>query len=73
MTTYNATIGTKWMDRNNRECVVFDIYTTTNTAGIEMRKEYASYHTFLGQRVEHLDNLVTIAKGIHRKLSYATK
>lgn len=59
-------IGTEWIDRNGSHCRVFDIYTTTNTAGIVMRTEYASHHTFLGQRVEHTDNQVTIDRGAAR-------
>jgi hypothetical protein len=60
------TIGTKWKDRNGRDCTVFDIYTTTSSAGCMVKEEYVSYHTFLGQRVEHIDGGVTIARGVAR-------
>lgn len=56
-------IGTKWLDHNKRECTVFDCYTTTNSAGIEIKKEWVSYHTFCGQRVESVDGQTTILIG----------
>jgi hypothetical protein len=60
------TIGTKWNDRNGRECTVCDIYTTTSTGGAVVKVEYVSYHTFLGQRVEHIDNQTGVLRGIAR-------
>ena len=59
-------VGTKWVDRNGRECKVIDVYTTTSTAGCVVKVEYLSFHTFLGQRVEHTDCATTIRKGIAR-------
>jgi len=63
---YRPRVGTEWLDHNGRHCKVFDIYTTTSSAGCVMRVEFASYHTFLGQRVEHVDNQVTIGRGMER-------
>lgn len=59
-------IGTRWQDRNGRECIVFDCYTTWSLAGVQVRKEWVSYHSFLGQRVEHIDNDTTVRMGIAR-------
>lgn len=60
-------IGTKFMTggKSPKQCVVTDIYTTTNSAGEVVRVRYVATHSFLGQVVADYDVCdVTIAKGL---------
>ena len=66
MNNYTPTIGTDWLNHHGRLCRVFDIYVTTNSAGIEVERRYVSYYLFAGQRVESIDNQVTVGKGMHK-------
>lgn len=44
-------IGTKYTDRKGRECVIVDIYTTTNHAGQVVKVRYVAAHKLMGQSV----------------------
>ena len=60
-------IGTKFMTGGKapKQCVVTDIYTTTNVAGEVVKVRYVATHSFLGQVVSDCDVCdVTIARGL---------
>ena len=64
----DITIGLKYQARNTRKdiCTLIDIYKTYNNAGELVETRYLCEHDFLGQKVKHTENLVTIQMAIHR-------
>lgn len=59
-------IGTKFNSsgKNQKECTVIDILTTTNSIGIVVKIRYVAEHDFIGQTVTDYDVVdTTIARG----------
>ncbi len=57
------TIGTEYIDRKGRICVVIDIWLTYNSAGECVKTRYVTMHQFMGQSVTEHDVLaITIQK-----------
>lgn len=58
-------VGTKFTDRQGRECEVVDFLTTRNMAGEVVKTTYVTAHTLMGQRILDRDVCeTTIAKAL---------
>ena len=66
MTGYLITLGTQWIDRNRRLCIVKHILTTTDENGEVREVRYESVHVLLGQLIDSVDCATTIARGMDR-------
>jgi hypothetical protein len=61
--TSAITLGTQYLDRNKRVCIVTDIWKTFNSAGELVQTRYVCTHSFMRQAVsEHDVCAVTILK-----------